>query len=124
MDYLTYLNKALDLVTGAVDRNEAERQERIRKYIADGKARDARDNAMAFLRQHVRRLCKVTYAPDLELASKAHAFYSALPTEDGNDFAEEWLAESLQMWAGQFGGRAPRPAVTAAFAEVMREMED
>ena len=85
---------------------------------------EARDNAMAFLRQHVGRLCKVTYAPDLELASKAHAFYSALPTEDGNDFAEEWMAESLEMWAGQFGGRAPRPAVTAAFAEVMREMED
>ena len=85
---------------------------------------EARDNAMAFLRQHVGRLCKVTYAPDLELASKAHAFYSALPTEDGNDFAEEWLAESLQMWAGQFGGRAPRQAVTEAFAEVLREMED
>ena len=85
---------------------------------------ELRDKAAEFLRQHVGRLCVVVYAPDLALAGRANAFYSALPVEDGNDFAEEWLAESLQMWAGQFGGRASRPAVTAAFAEVMREMED
>ena len=87
-------------------------------------ANEKRDAALAFLRQHVDRLCKVVYAPDPAIARKAYAFYAELNLGDGNDFAEEWLAESLQMWAGQFGGRAPRPAVTAAFAEVMREMED
>ena len=81
-----------------------------------------RDKALEFLRGDVRRLCKVVFAADPTLADCAHDFYAALPTDDGNEFAREWLAESREMWAGPFGGRAPRPAVTAAFAEVMREL--
>jgi hypothetical protein len=85
---------------------------------------EERDAALAFLFTDVRRLCRVTYAPDLELARKAHAFYAALPPAEGNEFAREWVAETLMLWAAQFGpSPCTRPAVTEAFQDAMDEME-
>jgi len=86
---------------------------------------ELRDKALEFLRGDVRRLCKVLWPLSPETAEAFDRAHAKLPTvKEQREFCNEWMAESLEMWAGQFGGRAPRPAVTAAFAEVMREMED
>ena len=90
----------------------------------DSAERELRDKALEFLRGDVRRLCKVLWPENPETAEAFDRVHAKLPTvKEQREFCNEWLIETLMMDAGQFGGRAPRPAVTAAFAEVMREME-
>ena len=125
MDQLEHLAKSMDLVYRACGL-VGESKERVNADDAreERSPQDRADAALKFLLTDVHRLCRVVYAPDLELADKAHAFYSALPAAEGNEFAEEWVAETMRMWAAQFG---PKPCnrleVTAAFQEVMDGME-
>ena len=125
MDQMEHLAKSMDFIHRACGL-VGETRERVNADDAreDRNPQAKRNAALKFLLGDVRRLCRVTYAPDLELADKAHAFYSALPAAEGNEFAEAWVAETMRMWSAQFRLEPRnRPAVTAAFQEVMDGME-